>query len=197
MWEPQQTALRDELRLLMPDLPGFGQSRLEECGIGSSVEACANCLRAEDRPAIVVGVSYGGWVAVLLAARYPELVAGLLISGVRPRLPRSLAMLQAAVFRVMPAGRLSRSDPDAGKIERRNLIMSSRELSEVDLTSSLPRIMAPTIVFAPSRDWFVRGHTAELAAAVPSATLIPVPGAGHLWTGRQPAPVIECMRAAS
>ena len=136
---------------------------------------------------------------MLLAARYPELVARVLISGVRPRLPRSLAMLQAAAFRTMPAGRLNRNDPgsiEAAKIEKRNLIKASHELSEVDLTSSLARITAPTDVFAPSRDWFVRGYAAEVAAAVPYATLIPVPGAGHLWTGRQPAPLIERIRAS-
>lgn len=198
MWAPQQAALSDEMHLLMPDLPGFGRSRLEECGIGLSVEACASCLRAGERPAVVVGVSYGGWVAVLLAARYPELVLGVLISGVRPRLSRSLVMLQAAAFRTMPAGRLKRGSTgsiEAAKIEKRNLIKASYALGEVDLMSSLARIKAPTVVFAPSRDWFMRAHVAEVAGAIPSATLIAVPDAGHLWTAQQPDRLTECIRA--
>ena len=197
MWESQQAVLSGELRLLMPDLPGFGQSRLEECGVRPSVEACAECLRGGGGPAVVIGLSYGGWVAALLAANYPDLVAGLAISGVRPHVPRSLAGLQAAAFRAMPTGRLNRGKPasrDALKIEKRHLIKASRELSEIDLMSSLLRITAPTVVFAPSRDWFVRRHAAQVAAAIPGASLTPVPGAGHLWTERRPAPLTESIR---
>jgi 3-oxoadipate enol-lactonase len=198
IWEPQQEALGDELRLLMPDLPGFGRSRLEECGLRLSVEACAEALGSGSGPAVVIGVSYGGWVAALLAANYPDLVAGLAISGVRARIPRSLVALQAGAFRAMPVGQLKRGEPvsnDVLKIEKRHLIEASRELGEIDLMSSLPLITAPTVVFAPSRDWFVRREAPHVAAAIPGARLTPVPGAGHLWTQRQPAPLIECVRA--
>jgi len=197
MWEGQRAALGGELRLLMPDLPGFGESRLEGCGVGPSVEACAECLRAGSGRAVVIGLSYGGWVAALLAAKYPELVAGLAISGVRPNLPRSLAVLQAAAFRVMPTGQLTRGKPvsrAALKLEKRNLIEASLELPGIDLMSSLQQITAPTVVFAPSRDWFVRRQAAQVAAAIPGAGLTPVPDAGHLWTERQPAPLTECIR---
>jgi len=163
MWESQRAALSNELRLLMPDLPGFGRSRLEECGVGPSVEACADCLRGGSGRAVVIGVSYGGWVAALLAANYPDLVAGLAISGVRRQPPRSLVALQTAAFRAMPAGRLHRGKPvpdDAVRTEKRHLVEASRELTGIELMSSLPRITAPTVVFAPSRDWFVRRHAA-------------------------------------
>jgi pimeloyl-ACP methyl ester carboxylesterase len=198
MWRKQRDALGGELRLLMPDLPGFGRSRLEESGIDMRVEACAECLRDGADPAVVVGISYGGWVGALLAARYPDLVAGLAISGVRARVPRSLAALQAAAFRVMPVAQLNRGDPvstDLLKIEKRHLIEASHELSEIDLMSSLPRITAPTVVFAPSRDWFVRRKVDRIAAAIPGARLTPLRGAGHLWTERQPTPLHECVRA--
>lgn len=198
MWERQREGLGDELHLVMPDLPGFGRSRLEECSVGLSVEACAECLRGVTGPAVVIGVSYGGWVAALLAANYPNLVVGLAISGVRARVPRSLAALQAAAFRAMPVGQLKRGEPvsnDVLKIEKRHLIEASRELAEIDLMASLPLITAPTVVFAPSRDWFVRRDAPHVAAAIPGARLTPVPGVGHLWTERRPAPLIECVRA--
>ena|SRR6478672_6501953 len=149
MWEGQRAALSGDLRLLTPDLPGFGQSRLEECGVASSVEACVECLRAGSGLAVVIGLSYGGWVAALLAAKYPELVAGVAISGVRPNLPRSLAVLQAAAFRAMPTGRLNRGNTvsrDALKLEKRNLIEASLELPGVDLMSSLQRITGPSFL---------------------------------------------------
>ena len=97
----------------------------------------------------------------------------------------------------MPVGRLHRGKPvpdDALKTEKRHLVEATRELAEIDLMSSLPRITAPTVVFAPSRDWFVRRHAAQVAAAIPRASLTPVPDAGHLWTERRPAPLTECVR---
>jgi pimeloyl-ACP methyl ester carboxylesterase len=198
MWRAQQDALGDEFRLLTPDLPGFGCSRREESGIYLRVEACAACLQGSVGPAIVFGISYGGWVAALLAARHPDLVAGLALSGVRLHVPRSLAALQVTAFRVIPAGRLNRGDPvarDLLKIEKRHLIEASRELGEVDLVPALAQIIAPTVVFAPSRDWFVRGDAPQVAAAISGARLTPIPGAGHLWTQQNPAPHYECVRA--
>jgi pimeloyl-ACP methyl ester carboxylesterase len=63
--------------------------------------------------------------------------------------------------------------------ERRHLIEASKELGRVDLRLLLPRISAPTVVFAPARDGFVRGDVAGAAAAVPNARLIPNTGR---WT---------------
>jgi 3-oxoadipate enol-lactonase len=198
MWASQQEALDGELRLMLADLPGFGRSRLEECGIERSVAACAERLVGDAGPAVVIGVSYGGWVAAMLAANYPHLVSGLAISGVRGRIPRSLAALQAAAFRLMPLGQVNRGETvakDLLELEKAHLLEASRELAEIDLMSSLPRITAPTVVFAPSRDWFVRREAPQVAAAIPNARLAPVPGAGHLWTEQQPAPLSECVRA--
>ena len=98
----------------------------------------------------------------------------------------------------MPAGRLSRDDSVAAdllQIEKKHLIEASRELGEIDLPPALPRITAPTVVFAPSRDWFVRREAPQVAASIPGARLTRIPGAGHLWTQEHPAPLHECVRA--
>jgi 3-oxoadipate enol-lactonase len=98
MWHLQPAALTGDARLLMPDLPGFGRSHVEESGLDRSVDACAERLRLLPGGAVVVGISYGAYVAAMLAAKYPDLVSGLAISGVRRRVPRVLAALQAARF---------------------------------------------------------------------------------------------------
>src|SRR5262249_42429269 len=198
MWVSQQVALSDESRVVMPNLPGFGRSRLESSSLDQCVEACAERLAQDGRPAIVAGVSYGGWVGVLLAAKHPDLVSGLVISGVRPDIPRYLAELQAVAFRMTPGRMLARGDPVVRsdlKSERANLIAAARELALVDLWSSLEKITAPTVVFAPSRDRFVRGQAPLVAAALRGAQLVPLPGAGHLWPVKQPAPLTDRIRA--
>jgi pimeloyl-ACP methyl ester carboxylesterase len=198
MWASQQAALDNELRLVMPDLPGFGRSRLEESGLDRCVEACAERLAHGGRPATVAGVSYGGWVGAMLAAKHPDLVSGLAISGVRPEIPRYLAELQAIAFRMTPTRELRRGDRVAMsdlKTERANLIAAARELAAVDLMSSLKRITVPTVVFAPSRDRLVRRQAPLVAAAAGDAQLIPLAGAGHLWPVKQPTPLTERIRA--
>ena len=68
-------------RLLIVDRPGYGAS-----GAGTlSMEANADrarpaCWSARaQRPATVVGHSYGGGIAILLAAHHPEVVSGLVL----------------------------------------------------------------------------------------------------------------------
>ncbi len=196
MWRPQTEALRD-LLVLAPDLPGLGRSRSEAGGLDAAVDACAAFLRSHDLVAVVGGVSYGGYVAALLAAEHPDLVSGLALSGVRRRVPRRLAALQATMFRGVRARGLSRGETVSGwalAAEKRNLVSASSELGRVDLRSALPCIKAPTVVFAPARDWFVRREVAHLAAIIPGAVVVAIPGAGHLWTERRPQPFIDVVR---
>src|SRR5690606_5780002 len=102
MWRPVLEALRTPVRALVPDLPGHGAGASVD--YRSHDETAAELERLlEDRApagATVVGFSLGGQLAVLLAARRPELVADAVVvsaqakSIVMPQL--TLAMLAAA-----------------------------------------------------------------------------------------------------
>lgn len=74
-------------RCLVVDRPGYGRSAVGACGMGDNAEFLADLLAARSAaPAVVVGHSYGGGVALLMAARRPETVAGLVLLGsVGPR----------------------------------------------------------------------------------------------------------------
>jgi 3-oxoadipate enol-lactonase len=198
MWRQQEAALAGEMRLLMPDLSGFGRSRLAECGLKNSVEACAEHLGRLPSPAVVFGISYGGYVAAMLAARYPDLVVGLALSGVRRSVPRPLAALQAGAFRVMPASEVSRGEvatSDERGIEKKHLIDASLELGRIDLRPALSQITAPTVVFAPSRDWFVRREVPHVAGSIRGARIVSIQGAGHLWPQTHPLPLTTAIRS--
>jgi pimeloyl-ACP methyl ester carboxylesterase len=66
------------------DLPGFGSSPEPSTAWGSEAYAVlvAEALATLGRPQVVLGHSFGGRVAVRLAARWPELVSGLVLTGV-------------------------------------------------------------------------------------------------------------------
>lgn len=90
-WYPLAARLRGKYRLLIPDLPGWGQSeRKPDANYGFSAQAqrVADFIQTESpgKPVVLLGHSMGGGIAALVAARYPTLVAkiGLLdAAGVR------------------------------------------------------------------------------------------------------------------
>lgn len=90
-WYPLAARLRGNYRLLIPDLPGWGESERQPGGDYGFVAQAARVdafIRAlsPQRPVVLLGHSMGGGIAALVAARYPRQVArvGLLdAAGVR------------------------------------------------------------------------------------------------------------------
>jgi len=91
-WLPLTRRLAPRFRVLAPDLPGWGDTtRLADTDYGYAAEAeylAAWLPTVIDRPVVLVGHSMGGGIAVLLAARHPQLVSHLVLmdaGGVRYR----------------------------------------------------------------------------------------------------------------
>jgi pimeloyl-ACP methyl ester carboxylesterase len=106
-WAVQMADLSDEFTCLAPDLPGHGSAEEVPFTVESAAERVAELIAREAAGgrAIVVGLSLGGYVAMAVAARWPERVAGLAISGAtaEPVPPRSLFYRGlAAVFQWIP-----------------------------------------------------------------------------------------------
>lgn len=77
-------------RLIIPDLPGWGQSeRKPDADYGYAAQAAnvaAFIGKVSERPVVLVGHSMGGGIAAVVAARYPQQVARVALlnaSGVR------------------------------------------------------------------------------------------------------------------
>ena len=90
-WYPLAAALQGRYRLLIPDLPGWGESERKPDLVYGFTQQAANVdafIReaSPGKPVVLLGHSMGGGIAALVAARYPEEVArvGLLdAAGVR------------------------------------------------------------------------------------------------------------------
>ncbi len=90
-WYPLAERLHGKYRLLIPDLPGWGESERKpdaDYGFGAQAERVAAFIQvlSPGKPVVLLGHSMGGGIAALVAARHPDLVAkvGLLdAAGVR------------------------------------------------------------------------------------------------------------------
>lgn len=80
-WYPLAARLRDRYRLVIPDLPGWGESqRIDGANYGFKAQAArlADFLRAIRRdgsPIVLLGHSMGGGIVAITAAEHPDLVA--------------------------------------------------------------------------------------------------------------------------
>lgn len=86
------------------DLPGFGGSPLPATAGGAHLYAdlVVPVLRELGQPVILVGHSFGGRIATVIAAEHPELVRGLVLTGA-PLLRRAPASRPPLRYRVARA----------------------------------------------------------------------------------------------
>jgi pimeloyl-ACP methyl ester carboxylesterase len=82
-WSPQVRRLAREFRCVAIDLPAHGARAAEPFTLKAAAEAVADAIdrAVPARRAVVVGLSLGGYVAIEAAERYPDRVAGLVLSG--------------------------------------------------------------------------------------------------------------------
>ena len=91
-----------DLPALAPDLPGFGASPAPESVIGADgyADIVAQIVDDFDRPPVLVGHSFGGRVAVCLAAKMSDAVGPLVLTGV-PLLQRTDPKKPALSYRMI------------------------------------------------------------------------------------------------
>ncbi len=83
-WDLVTPYLSQSYHLLIPDLPGHGQSRnITPFSIEYSSRLLAKLIREKsiDGTAHVIGLSLGAHVSIGLASRYPEVVNSIFVSG--------------------------------------------------------------------------------------------------------------------
>ncbi|MCU0902952.1 MAG: alpha/beta fold hydrolase [Tabrizicola sp.] len=83
-WHSQLQAVGRTMRAAAMDLRGYGDSALG-AGQSSVDDYCADILRVANRLGarrlVLVGLSYGSWIATSFAMRHPGMLAGLVLSG--------------------------------------------------------------------------------------------------------------------
>lgn len=178
-------------------------------------DAAALIERLGVGPCDFVGLSMGGFVGMRLAARRPELIRRLVLLETSadaeppenvPRyrrlalVARTLGLRPVAtpVMRIM-FGRTIREDPRRrGQLAhwRQELLRNRRDIvravygviERAPVYDELPNIRAPTLVVVGEDDTATVPAKAErIAARIPGARLVRVPGAGHSSCIEEPA----------
>lgn len=129
----------------------------------------------------IIGLSDGGILALMLAARHPELVRRVVASGANID-PSGL--VPAAIERVRSM--VGDSDPFGDKLGRLWLYSPKPEELSVDL---LKTIQQPVLVMAGDQDLITRQHTQLIYHSLPHGQLWIVPSTGHDTFAEQPATV--------
>ena len=217
IWEPLLPVLKEQARIILPDLRGHGLSPIGQ-GTSSMILMAADIAALLDKlkidKAIIVGHSMGGYAALAFAQAYPNRLAGLGL----------IATQAAADTPEKRQDRLNQADEIGRKGMRHlaehmstrlttkpELVPSLRALilkmnpkgaiaalkgmaERPDMTDFLPSITVPALVLAGLEDSLVhieRPRTMQKLLA--RAWLVEVPSAGHLPMMEYPQKVAEAL----
>ncbi len=211
LWGSQLRSLSAIRHVLSLDLPGHGRSSGTGMAyMGDYAAVAAAVLTRLATPAIVVGHSMGGGVALQLALRWPELLAGMVLVGTGSRLRVSPAILNglqvdfpAAVAAITKAA----FAPDtASGIRKRGeasllgtgpatLLADFQACDSFDVMQRLGEIRIPCLVLCGAEDRMTPLKYSEaLASGIQGARLAIIPAAGHMVMLEQPVAVTEAIR---
>ena len=244
MWAPQLDDMPDGWRGLAPDLRGFGQSPLgADSGAVPSGRRVGNGIahtdepvltmarladdvaevidRECDGPAVVCGLSMGGYVAFELRRRHPERIRALVLADTRAaadsdearenrmRMAQTVrdsgvAPVAAAMIPKLLAEGTRENAPDVEETVRAMILDTAPETvvaalagmaSRHDSTRELAEIAVPTLVMVGEHDAITPPDDARaMADGIADARLTIIPDAGHVSGLENPRAFNEALK---
>lgn len=224
IWKGQLESLAVGNRVLAFDLPGYGQAstlRAPETleSLSAVVESSTHALASP--PAVVIGHSLGGYLALQKYADHPQRVRALVLTNTRaiPDSEESAAMRYATIARLRQEG------PGGFAVETARSLLAPANASNADLfpavlqmvraapvpamvssllalanrpdyTPLLSEVHVPTLVIWGEEDRTMPAEeTKKLVKAIPGAKGVGLPGTGHLPFLENPSAFNEAVRA--
>ena len=210
MWLPQLDAVSEHHHVVLLDLPGFGlaeESPVPDSLVGFSEEVYLSVTSRFPRSVVVVGHSFGGYVALQLVHDHPEIISGLVLTNTRSdpdtaeakekrletvrRLenPSQGLDVEATTRGLLAPARWSSGGPLTESV--RSMVRSARApairgalaaiANRPDLTPVLSTIQVPTLVVWGEEDQLIPpSQTQSMVTHLSRGVGAGIPGAGHL-----------------
>lgn len=200
-------------RVVAWDAPGYGRSADPDgdLTLDDYADTAAAVIRARAADAHVVGVSWGGVIALRLATRHPELVASLTVADSTPgsgTSPEKAAAMRARVPELERLGPRAFAEergprllsPDAPPELVRRVVdtmadsirtpgyrQAAESMAATDLRGELADVTAPTLVLCGDQDRVTGPDASQvLAGGLHRTAYVIVKDAGHLANQERP-----------
>lgn len=224
MWDLVANELAATCRVICPDTRGHGRSALPT-GALSLDDLADDAARlidevADGEPVIWVGLSMGGLIGQALAMRHPGKVKALVLANTtsgyddagRAALQQRIQTVEQEGLEAVAEGTMARffseafraSQTAAVQRHQRLLLATDPEgytacaaaLGEADMTAHLGQIRVPTLLLAGGEDSSTPPAGMQaMAAAMPHAECVTLPGCAHLSAVEQPWAFTDLVQA--
>lgn len=216
MWQGVVRLLDDSFRCVTVDFPGFGDLSGQEFTVDSATDRIRSVADSLEATTVaLVGLSLGGYMAQAYAARDPERVSGILISGATVpwtglrgagfRFFGYVLTLLMPIFDRIGRKRFAESlrkdlDSDlaeaiiSGGLSPRTGAQVFRRLPGTDYASTLAPYPRPIVIANSEHDKINRRSEDRFRELFPDAEVIAVAGAGHAVPLDQPEAFARAVR---
>jgi 3-oxoadipate enol-lactonase len=212
--------LSQSFRVIVPQLPGFGQSQAVGGNLAGVADRMAEAVKdgAGGDEAIVLGNGYGGFVALQMALRHPDIATRLILAdcGAAFSEPgreafrnmaaaskaRGLSVITDVAMRRLFAPEFQEQHPDLMRDRREAFLKTDPDvfraacnaLAELDLRPELGQVKVPVLVLVGEHDEATPPPMSrELAAGLPQARLKIIPGCAHVPQLQSPEVFLEAI----
>lgn len=214
-------ALARTHKLVILNLPGFGASDRVDGGLESVADRVAAALGALDlgQPPVFLGNGYGGFVALMTAIRHPGIASKLVLAdcgaafsepgraafrgmsaGAREK---GLAGISDVAMRRLFAPPYQAAHPELieerrarfVKVDPQTFHAACAALATLDLRDRLAEVKVPALVLVGEHDEATPpAMSSELAAGLPDARLVVLPGCAHVPQLQEPGMFLDAIQ---
>jgi 3-oxoadipate enol-lactonase len=199
--------LSQSFRVIVPELPGFGKSRAVSGALADIADRMAEAVEdaAGGDDTIVLGNGYGGFVALQMAIRHPNIATKLVLADCGAAFSeegreafrnmaaasqaRGLQAITDVAMRRLFAPEFQAQHPDLMRDRREAFLQTDPDvfraacaaLAELDLRPQLAQVKVPVLVLVGEHDEATPPPMShELAAHLPNARLKIILGCAHV-----------------
>lgn len=206
-----------EFHNIIPDLPGHGKSRERPLiSLEQIADDVAHLIKElfGDQPVDLVGLSFGGYVSLVLLIRHPALIRRAMISGVHAgNMPHPKLMVLATTissplmrfqwFREKMVKMMGLDDYSLASDEESRANASPKTMRKVgklaiefDVRKQISSIATPALVAAGAKEHdSICNDLALFQREMQNCRAVTVPEMGHGWCGEDPQLFAETVRA--